>query len=59
MDLRATLGISREAGIGALVAVVALLVLVAGRLFRRSRMRERVWLDLSRRASPIKAASAR
>ena len=51
MDLWATLGISREAGIGVLVAGVSLLILIAGRLFRRSRRQERVWVDLSGRAS--------
>ena len=49
MDLWATLGLSREAGIGVLAAAVALLVLIAGRLFRRSRKQERVWVDLSGR----------
>jgi hypothetical protein len=49
MDLWATLGISRAAGIGVLAASIALLVLIAGRLFRRSRRQERVWVDLSGR----------
>ena len=49
MDLWATLGLSREAGIGVLGAAVALLVLIAGRLIRRSRRQERVWVDLSGR----------
>jgi len=49
MDLWATLGISREAGIGAVVVGLAVLVLVAGRLFRRSRRQERVWVDLNGR----------
>jgi hypothetical protein len=49
MDLWATLGLSREAGIGVLVTGGVLLVLIAGRLFRRSRRQERVWVDLSGR----------
>ena len=49
MDLWATLGVSREAGVGVLVAAVTLLVLIAGRLFRRSRKQQRVWVDLSGR----------
>jgi len=49
MDLWATLGISREAGLGVLAAAVTLLVLIAGRLFRRSRKQQRVWVDLSGR----------
>jgi hypothetical protein len=49
MDLWATLGISREAGIGAVAVGVALVVVVAGRLFRRSRKDQRVWVDLSGR----------
>jgi hypothetical protein len=49
MDLWTTLGITREAGIGVLAAAVALLVLIAGRLIRRSRRRDRVWVDLSGR----------
>ena len=49
MDLWTTLGISREAGIGGLAAGAALLVLVAGRLVRRSRRTERVIVDLSGR----------
>ena len=49
MDLWATLGISREAGIGAVLVALALAVVVAGRLVRRSRKTERVWVDLSGR----------
>ena len=49
MDLWATLGISREAGIGAVVVGLAVAVVVAGRIFRRSRRTERVWVDLSGR----------
>jgi len=49
MDLWATLGISREAGIGAVVVALAVAVVVAGRIFRRSRRTERVWVDLSGR----------
>jgi hypothetical protein len=49
MDLWATLGISREAGIGAVVVGIALVVVVVGRLFRRSRRPQRVWVDLSGR----------
>jgi len=49
MDLWATLGLSREVGIGAAVVGVALAVVVAGRLFRRSRRERRVWVDLSGR----------
>jgi len=49
MDLWAMLGLSREAGIGVVVAGVAVLVLIAGRLIRRSRRQERVWVDLSGR----------
>jgi hypothetical protein len=49
MDLWATLGVSRAAGIGAVVVGFALAVVVAGRLFRRSRKQQRVWVDLSGR----------
>jgi hypothetical protein len=49
MDLWATLGLSREAGIGAVVLGIGLAVMVAGRLFRRSRREQRVWIDLSGR----------
>jgi len=49
MDLWATLGISREAGIGAVVFGLILAVFVAGRILRRSRKDERVWVDLSGR----------
>jgi hypothetical protein len=49
MDLWATLGVSREAGIGMVVAGLALAVVLAGRLVRRSRKTERVWVDLSGR----------
>ena len=49
MDLWATLGISREAGIGTVAVGIALVVVVAGRLFRRSRREQRVWVDLSGR----------
>jgi tryptophan synthase beta subunit len=49
MDLWATLGISREAGIGAVALGVALAVVVAGRLLRRSRREQRVIVDLSGR----------
>ena len=49
MDLWATLGVSRVAGIGAVVVGLALVVVVAGRLFRRSRKQQRVWVDLSGR----------
>jgi hypothetical protein len=49
MDLWATLGVSREAGIGAVVVGLAVAVVVAGRLFRRSRKSERVRVDLSGR----------
>jgi hypothetical protein len=47
MDLWATLGISREMGIGAVG--LALAVVVAGRLLRHSRKDERVWVDISGR----------
>ena len=49
MDLWATLGVSREAGIGMVVVGLALAVVVAGRLVRRARKTERVWVDLSGR----------
>jgi hypothetical protein len=49
MDLWATLGVSRGVGIGALAVAVAVLVGVVGRLLRRSRRTERVWVDLSGR----------
>ena len=49
MDLWATLGVSRGTGIGAVVVGLAVLVVVAGRLFRRSRRQERVWVDLNGR----------
>jgi hypothetical protein len=49
MDLWATLGISREAGMGAVALGVALAVVVAGRLLRRSRTKQRVIVDLSGR----------
>ena len=49
MDLWATLGVSRAAGIGAVVVGLAVVVVVAGRLFRRSRKPQRVWVDLSGR----------
>jgi hypothetical protein len=49
MDLWGTLGLSREAGIGAAAVGIALVVVVAGRLFRRSRRQQRVWVDLSGR----------
>jgi hypothetical protein len=49
MDLWATLGVSRGAGLAAVVVGLAVVVAVAGRLFRRSRRQERVWVDLSGR----------
>jgi hypothetical protein len=49
MDLWATLGVSRAAGIGLLVAGLAAAVVICGRLFRRSGKAERVWVDLSGR----------
>lgn len=49
MDLWATLGISRDVGTGAVVVGLAIAVVVAGRLFRRSRGSQRVWVDLSGR----------
>jgi hypothetical protein len=49
MDLWATLGVSRAAGIGLLVAGLAGAVVIVGRLFRRSGKTERVWVDLSGR----------
>ena len=49
MDLWATLGLSRETGIGAVAVGLALAVGVAGRLMRRSRRAERVVVDLSGR----------
>jgi len=48
MDLWTTLGLSREVAIGAVVVGLALAV-VAGRLLRRSRKTERVFVDLSGR----------
>jgi len=47
MDLWATLGVSREAGIGAVLVSLAVAVVVAGRIFRRSRESQRVWVDLN------------
>jgi ABC-type spermidine/putrescine transport system permease subunit II len=49
MDLWATLGVSREVGLGAVVVALVLAVVVAARLFRRSRRQQRVWVDLSGR----------
>lgn len=49
MDLWATLGVSRGVGIGAVTVAVAVLVGVVGRLLRRSRRPERVWVNLSGR----------
>ena len=49
MDLWATLGISRQAGLGAVVVGLTLAIAVAARLFRRSRAGHRVWVDLSGR----------
>jgi hypothetical protein len=49
MDLWTTLGVSREAGTLAVVVVVAVVSVVAGRLFRRSRRRERIVVDLNGR----------
>jgi hypothetical protein len=49
MDLWATLGVSRGVGFGAVVVGLALAVVVAGRLFRRSRKQQRLWVDLSGR----------
>jgi len=49
MDLWEMLGVSRESGIGLLAAAIVLLLVVAGRLVRRSRRQERVFVDLSRR----------
>jgi len=49
MDLWATLGVSRGMAVGAVVLGLAVLAVVAGRLFRRSRRQERVWVDLSGR----------
>ena len=49
MDLWATLGVSRAVGIGAVVLGLGVAVVVAGRLFRRSRRQERVWVDLNGR----------
>jgi len=49
MDLWVTLGLSREMGIGIVAVGLALAVVVAGRLFRRSRREQRVWVDLSGR----------
>jgi hypothetical protein len=49
MDLWATLGVSRGAGFAALLVGLAVVVVVGGRLFRRSRKQERVVVDLSGR----------
>ncbi len=49
MDLWTTLGVSREAGLFAVVVGLAVVSVVARRLFRRSRKQERVWVDLSGR----------
>jgi hypothetical protein len=49
MDLWATLGVSRAAGVGVLVVALAAAVVIVGWLFRRSGKTERVWVDLSGR----------
>ena len=47
MDLWATLGVSPEAGFGAVLVGLAVAVVAAGRIFRRSRRQQRVWVDLN------------
>jgi hypothetical protein len=49
MDLWATLGVSRGAGIGILAVALVAAIVIVGRLFRRSEKTERVWVDLSGR----------
>ena len=49
MDLWATLGVSRAAGVGAIVAVLALAGVVVGVLVRRSRQPQRVQVELNGR----------
>ncbi len=49
MDLWATLGLSRGIGIGAVAVGLALAVVLASRLARRSRRAGRVFVDLSGR----------
>jgi len=49
MDLWATLGVSRAAGVGVLVAGLALVGVVVSVLVRRSRQPRRVQVDLSGR----------
>ena len=49
MDLWATLGVSRGMGAFALVVGVVAAAVIVGRLVRRARGTERVWVDLSGR----------
>jgi hypothetical protein len=49
MDLWATLGISREVGLAAVVVGIAVVLLGARWVMRRSRTPDRVWVDLSGR----------
>jgi len=49
MDLWAMLGVSRAAGVGVLLAALAVAGVVAGVLVRRSRQPQRVQVDLGGR----------
>ncbi len=49
MDLWATLGVSRAAGVGVLAAGLAVVGVVVSVLVRRSRRPERVQVDLNER----------
>jgi hypothetical protein len=49
MDLWAMLGVSRAAGVGVLVAALAVAGVIVGVLVRRSRQPQRVQVDLNGR----------
>ncbi len=49
MDLWAALGVSRDAGVGILVAALAVAGVIVGVLVRRSRQPQRVRVDLNGR----------
>ena len=49
MDLWAALGVSRSAGVGVLVAGLAVAGVILGVLVRRSRQPQRVQVDLNER----------
>jgi hypothetical protein len=50
MDLWAMLGVSRAAGVGVLVAALAVAGVIVGVLVRRSRQPQRVQVDLNGRS---------